>query len=373
MFGFIAILVALVAMVDCDNNFSYDKKHFGTLQEIINGILTEKGLDNVAALLNQQGHEIEALNQALFEKDQEIKLLNQAMLKQEKDIKSLNESFSKQEQEIKTLNQAVTQLHVTNKNYERKVETLSSELSTMSKTMMVKDKEIDRIENELAKMEKVIEKCERAEYVKDKLAIKGKSCDEKLITRNGSGHKFLSTLTDKNKNHQAREKSTGEFTQDEKETTSSAKNLSVRRTTGTTSRAVGSGIAFSAYVSKLIPHLVAGHVIKCDHVIFNDGNNYNPLTGIFTVSEPGVYLLTFTIATDALAHWIWVKLVVDNREILKVATDAQYDVHVEMGSNTAILRLNQGESVWIEVAKSNDSSLWAVTPTTTFSGVLLYA
>ena len=44
--------------------------------------------------------------------------------------------------------------------------------------------------------------------------------------------------------------------------------------------------------------------VALDQVIFNDGNDYNPLTELFIVSEPGVYLLTFTIVTDQLPHWV---------------------------------------------------------------------
>lgn len=78
------------------------------------------------------------------------------------------------------------------------------------------------------------------------------------------------------------------------------------------------------------------------------------------------------MATSYHNMWLWVKLVVDERMIVLSGTDAQFNDHVENGGNTAILRLNQGESVWLEVEKSNDAEVWRVDHTTTFSGVLLY-
>ena len=135
------------------------------------------------------------------------------------------------------------------------------------------------------------------------------------------------------------------------------------------------GTAFSAYIGNahIRTHLAAGHVLKCDQVIFNDGNHYNAFTGIFTVPRTAVYMFSFTFATAFQNKWLWVKLVVNNRMIVQSGTDAQYDDHVVNGGNTAILRLTQGESVWLEVEKcAPDAEVWMVDHTTTFSGVLLY-
>ena len=213
---------------------------------------------------------------------------------------------------------------------------------------------------------------------KDKMIMKDRHSNKKPFTRRDrkdSGLKFINWLKMKNKHgqHEIKKGSVGGLSQDKNETKSDVKEKFSNGRAVPCSKAEGTGIAFSAYVGKFISHLTAGHVIKCDQVILNDGNNYNPLTGIFTVTEPRVYLLTFSIAVNELAHWMVVKLVVDNRIIVEAATDPQYNKHVEMGSNTAILRLNQGESVWLEIDRSNDTAFWGVSRTTTFSGVLLYA
>ena len=72
-------------------------------------------------------------------------------------------------------------------------------------------------------------------------------------------------------------------------------------------------------------------------------------------------------------HWTEVRLVVNNREIVDAVGQVLGNLQRSSSANTAIIRLNQGESVWLENI-ANDSEVvseqgyrW-----TTFSGVLLY-
>ena len=137
--------------------------------------------------------------------------------------------------------------------------------------------------------------------------------------------------------------------------------------------AVAGGIAFSAYLGRIIYHVMTGNIVKCDQILLNDGNAYNGHTGIFTVPETGVYLLTFTIATSALDHWIVVAMKVDGRVIVEAGLDTKYTGHIGMGSNIAIVKLNYGESVWLEVTDCNDGNLFGdPRRESTFSGVFLY-
>ena len=132
-------------------------------------------------------------------------------------------------------------------------------------------------------------------------------------------------------------------------------------------------IAFSAYLGSTTDHYMTGHVVKCDQVLLNDGQAYNTYTGIFTVPETGVYLLTFSITTDLLDHWMTVQMIVNNRMIVEASIDTKYVQHSEMGGNTVIVRLNQGESVWLQISDSSNGKLFGGTRRdTTFSGVLLY-
>ena len=133
------------------------------------------------------------------------------------------------------------------------------------------------------------------------------------------------------------------------------------------------GIAFSAYLGHQIDHLAPGHTVKCDQVILNDGGAYNSFTGAFTVPQTGVYLLTFNIDVYHDGRYEGVHLIVNNRKIVD-AVAAGNDNKDAMSGNTALIRLTQGESVWLETFFSADGELVSKSDLrlTTFSGILLY-
>ena len=136
---------------------------------------------------------------------------------------------------------------------------------------------------------------------------------------------------------------------------------------------VTEGVAFSAYLDHTIQHIGPGHTIKCNQVLLNDGNHYNTFTGTFTVPQTGVYLLTFSFGVQSTNHWTEVRLVVNNREIVDAVGQVLGTFQRSSSANTAIIRLNQGESVWLE-SIANDSEVVSTQGYrwTTFSGVLLY-
>ena len=132
-------------------------------------------------------------------------------------------------------------------------------------------------------------------------------------------------------------------------------------------------VAFSTYRDNSIQHMGIGHHIICNQVLLNDGNHYNSFTGIFTVPQTGVYLLTFSFGVQNTNRWTEVRLVVNNREIVDAVGQVLGTFQRSSSANTAIIRLNQGESVWIESLRQDSEVIsgqgyrW-----TTFSGVLLY-
>ena len=136
---------------------------------------------------------------------------------------------------------------------------------------------------------------------------------------------------------------------------------------------VAEGVAFSAYLDHTIKHIGPGHTIKCNQVLLNDGNHYNYFTGILTVPQTGVYLLTFSFGVQNTNHWTEVRLVVNNREIVDAVGQVLGTFQRSSSANTAMIRLNQGESVWLE-SIANDSEVVSTQGYrwTTFSGVLLY-
>ena len=142
---------------------------------------------------------------------------------------------------------------------------------------------------------------------------------------------------------------------------------------GLTERGINGEIAFSAYLSHVIPHLSHGHTIKFDQIILNDGNGYNQYSGVFTVPRTGVYLLTFTF--DVYDNWqsAGLKLVVNNRNIVDGIAESNGNKH-SMAGNTVIIRLARGEVVRLEAYYSPDGEIVSTSTSklATFSGVLLY-
>ena len=131
-------------------------------------------------------------------------------------------------------------------------------------------------------------------------------------------------------------------------------------------------VAFTAYLDHDLNHLTTGHVVKCNQVLTNMGNHYNKNTGVFTVPTTGVYLLTFFINGKGTNHITFVKAVVDNREIVAaVSAGASWDV---TGGNSAIVQLNAGQAVWLEIFGTTQGSLLSNGNYryVTFSGVLLF-
>ena len=145
----------------------------------------------------------------------------------------------------------------------------------------------------------------------------------------------------------------------------------------TFARRCGANIAFSAYLDHNLEHLTTGHIIKCNQPLLNVGNAYSTITGLFTVPQTGVYLLTFTINShrdDDTEQLTYVKLVSDNRNIIDAVNvlNAQYSEH--MGGNTAIVQLTEGESVWLEVFGTTNGQLQSDDNYryVSFSGVFLF-
>ncbi|KAK3580239.1 hypothetical protein CHS0354_012766 [Potamilus streckersoni] len=115
-------------------------------------------------------------------------------------------------------------------------------------------------------------------------------------------------------------------------------------------------------------------VIKYDGVLTNEGNGYNPVTGIFTCPEDGIYLFSFFTAT-VHEHKAWVELLVDGVQINHAVSEGVRGGHDDQGGNVAILRLRAGQSVWTAISHGADTELDGVDGYrhVTFSGVRLSA
>ncbi|KAK3580242.1 hypothetical protein CHS0354_012769 [Potamilus streckersoni] len=131
-------------------------------------------------------------------------------------------------------------------------------------------------------------------------------------------------------------------------------------------------VSFSVYLAHYTTHLGDHQVIKYDGVLTNEGNGYNPITGIFTCPEEGLYLFSFFTAT-LNEHKTWVELVVDGAGVSHAVSEGVRGGHDDQGGNVAILRIRAGQSVWIAIHGGADAELDSLDGYrhVTFSGVRL--
>ena len=340
-----------------------------TLEDIADFVLKKTGLNGnlaveLAALKDtviNQGLEITSLKE-------EVTLLQETIHEQGLQIISVNEeninikrNAQGQEKQIMKMNKAITKMKETlahKETYDQHISTIEEELASLiDATTVAHDKFLEQMGNDLFLPE--IDQANKQiqiplhQATEIELIKKPKHNKHQQIVQS-----VLSSISNKNEH--------------------SKNNANTQKVnsyiSGVQKRATGTGgIAFSAYLGSVVNHVMTGNTVKCDQILLNDGNAYNGHTGIFTVPETGVYLLTFTITTDYLDHWIVVQMKVDGRLLVEASIDSKYSKHSEMGSNTVIVRLNRGDSVWLEITDCNDGKLFGGTRRdTTFSGVFLY-
>ena len=129
--------------------------------------------------------------------------------------------------------------------------------------------------------------------------------------------------------------------------------------------------AFSVYLSHEEKSLSHNHILKFDGVVLNNGNDYKPTTGIYTVPVTGIYVFHFYIETYSTEKLI-AALMVDGVQQSSAIVEVRGDPSSLSGGNTLVIRLVAGQSVWIENRNDNQdyygSSEYRLT---TFSGYYL--
>ena len=101
--------------------------------------------------------------------------------------------------------------------------------------------------------------------------------------------------------------------------------------------------------------------------INNIGGGYNPSTGIFTAPTDGQYVFYVTVVEYNKQH-SEVDIVLNG--LSKVRTLGHSDASFQTGANMVVLRLQQGDTVWIR--HYNGKGYYThIVPITTFSGFLL--
>ena len=116
--------------------------------------------------------------------------------------------------------------------------------------------------------------------------------------------------------------------------------------------------------------IVQSH-LTFSHLIFNLGGDFNPSTGIFRCSKPGVYTFTFILVRKKIGSTLICYLRKNNASITlaQFKPFGVYDNDYAYASNTAMLHLNRGDTVTLYGCSNPASHMesW-----TSFSGYLLY-
>lgn len=114
----------------------------------------------------------------------------------------------------------------------------------------------------------------------------------------------------------------------------------------------------------------SGSTLVFPKIIFNTGGGYNPTTGMFTAPVDGHYVF-FVSVQSYYTKDIRVDIVLNGEsKVRTMAYDSGDNEQYETGVNLVVLRLNQGDKVWVKRYTGTGYHSESV-PITTFSGFLL--
>uniref|UniRef100_A0AAQ4S7I7 C1q domain-containing protein n=2 Tax=Gasterosteus aculeatus aculeatus TaxID=481459 RepID=A0AAQ4S7I7_GASAC len=113
-------------------------------------------------------------------------------------------------------------------------------------------------------------------------------------------------------------------------------------------------------------------VLKFDDVVTNLGNHYDPTTGKFTCSIPGIYFFTYHVLMrggDGTSMWADL---CKNQQVRASAIAQDADQNYDYASNSGVLHLEPGDEVYIKLdggkAHGGNNNKYS-----TFSGFIIYA
>ena len=111
----------------------------------------------------------------------------------------------------------------------------------------------------------------------------------------------------------------------------------------------------------------------CDifQVITNEANGYSIHTGAFTCPEGGLYLFTFSVGQRG-SNQVWAYLQVNGVNVIDAVSESMGSTDDDQGSNTVVLRLQIGDTVWISGHDDHHIEGSETFRITSFTGVYLY-
>ncbi|XP_051821132.1 complement C1q tumor necrosis factor-related protein 4 [Antechinus flavipes] len=113
--------------------------------------------------------------------------------------------------------------------------------------------------------------------------------------------------------------------------------------------------------------------VTFDKVYVNIGGDFDPATGTFRCRVPGAYYFSFTVGKYPQKS-LSVMLVRNRNEVQALAFDEQQRPERKAASQSAMLQLDYGDTVWLRLHGDPQYALYgsAAGPCTTFSGYLIY-
>ncbi|XP_062601427.1 uncharacterized protein LOC134263133 [Saccostrea cucullata] len=130
-------------------------------------------------------------------------------------------------------------------------------------------------------------------------------------------------------------------------------------------------VAFTAGVTSGSSSWNSG-ILVFPKVINNIGGRYNRYTGIFTAPVDGNYVFYVSIQSYGNNSAIHVDIVLNgSKKVRAMANVYNSNDGYETGTNLVTLRLDKGDTVWVNHSSGSGYSTYSDTPVTTFSGFLL--
>ncbi|KAK3106365.1 hypothetical protein FSP39_018595 [Pinctada imbricata] len=114
-----------------------------------------------------------------------------------------------------------------------------------------------------------------------------------------------------------------------------------------------------------------------EHVLFNQGNGYDPSSGVFTAPTNGVYVFYVSL-TSYDTNTIYVSITLNGKSTVSAWGRGEsggsyrnnYYTRYQTGTNMAVLSLMRGDRVWVQYGSGTGYYSDSV-PVTTFSGFII--